>query len=295
MAEVVVGQVIDKLLSLLTKEARLLTEVDDEVTEIASELGSILSVLKDADKRAETEEDGVSDGVKSWVQDLREVAFHVEDVVTNYRHHMVEQPRSDNKRSFVEHVREISCFKPFPCSSINRRHDIARQIQNIKMRLTRVLERSKSYGSTINSVQQAGSTNESSQRTVIPVVGMGGSGKTTLTQQVYDLVKERFQCHAWVEVPRQCRREEILSTLIRELFESTKVSVPSEIYAMDEGKLTDKLREYLKEKKYLVVFDDVWNEDFWGDICNAPTYERPLPYILKLYLGFNNINLKISG
>ncbi|GMN59090.1 hypothetical protein TIFTF001_028183 [Ficus carica] len=309
MAEVVVGQVIDKLLSLLTEEARLLTEVDDEVMEMARELGSILSVLKDADKRAETEEDGVSDGVKSWVQDLREVAFHVADVVTDYTHHMAEQPRSDNKRSFVEHVREISCFKPFPCSSINRRHDLARQIQNIKMRLTRVLERSKSYGSMINSVQQAGSTSnatqrvvtsydprgasrylredelvgievardrlvgvlldESSQRTVIPVVGMGGSGKSTLTHQVYDLVKVKFQCHAWVEVPRQCRREELLRILIRELFESTKVSVPSEINAMDGGKLTDKLREYLKEKKYLVVFDDVWNEEFWGDIEHA--------------------------
>ncbi|GMN59087.1 hypothetical protein TIFTF001_028186, partial [Ficus carica] len=307
MAEAVVGVITDKLFALLTEEATLLKGVDEEVLEIARELRSILSVLKDADKRAETEEDNINDGVRSWVQELREAALQAEDVITDYRHHMAEQPCLGNQRSFVEYLRKIACLIPFYCSSLKRRHDLAWKIQNIKSRLFRINKRSKSYG-FMNSIQQGSTSNatqnvvtsydprgasrylredelvgieaardklvgvlldESSQRTVIPVVGMGGSGKTTRTHQVYDLVKGRFQCHAWVQLPRQCRREELLRILIRELFESTKVSVPSEIYAMDEEKLTDKLREYLKEKKYLVVFDDVWNEDFWGNIEHA--------------------------
>ncbi|EXB51028.1 Disease resistance protein RPM1 [Morus notabilis] len=86
---------------------------------------------------------------------------------------------------------------------------------------------------------------------------MGGLGNTTLTQQVYNHAKARFQCHAWVQVPQPYKREEIQRTLIMELLESTRSSVPGEIHTMDEGKLTNKLREYLKENKYLVIFDDV--------------------------------------
>ncbi|GMP78414.1 hypothetical protein CsSME_00034430 [Camellia sinensis var. sinensis] len=36
----------------------------------------------------------------------------------------------------------------------------------------------------------------------------------------------------------------------------------------DEGieSLIDKLRRYLSEKRYVIVFDDVWETDFWGSI-----------------------------
>ncbi|XP_024018741.1 disease resistance protein RPM1 [Morus notabilis] len=309
MAEIVVEIVKDKLLSFFTKEVSLLQGVAEEVEEIARELGSILYFIKDADKRAETEGDEVRDGAKSWVQELREVSFEVEDVVTEYTHHMAQQPcRGRDQWGFVEWLREISCFLPLCCSRLKQRHDLAWQIENIKKRLIKIHDRGKAYG-FVNSIPQPGSTStdsqnvvtsydprrasrylqeadlvviesardelvgvlldESSQRIVIPVVGMGGLGKTTLAQQVYNHVQGGFQCHAWVQVPEPYRREEILRTLIMGLFESTKASVPTEIHSMDEGKLTNIIRVYLKDKKYLVIFDDVWKEDFWGDVEHA--------------------------
>ena len=307
MAEDIVGVVKDRLLSLLREEASLLRDVTKEVAEIANELEDIHSVLKDAEKKAETEGDDVSYGVKAWVQELREVALEVEDVVTEYTHHMERQQPYPYQWGSHEFLRQIACFFFFFCSRLKRRHDLAWQIQDIKVRLIRIHERSKTYG-FINSIQQGSTSSdtlnvvtsydprrssryihedqlvgiesardglvgvllgESSQRTVIAVVGMGGLGKTTLVQQVYNHVQGRFPCHAWVQVPLPYRRDEILRTLINELFGSTKSCVPCEVDTMDEGKLTNMLRQILKQKRYLVIFDDVWKEDFWGDMEHA--------------------------
>ena len=67
MAEGVVSPLIDKLISLLSREATLLQDIHEEVADIKDELESIQSFLKDADARAAAEED-ISEGVKTWVK-----------------------------------------------------------------------------------------------------------------------------------------------------------------------------------------------------------------------------------
>lgn len=110
---------------------------------------------------------------------------------------------------------------------------------------------------------------KSSTSNVVMVIGIGGSGKTIPAQQVYDHPKGSFQCYAWVEVPLRYGREEILRTLIIKLFESNKAPVPVEIHTIGLGKLISTLREFLKGKECLVIFDGVWKEAFWGDIEHA--------------------------
>ena len=38
---------------------------------------------------------------------------------------------------------------------------------------------------------------------------------------------------------------------------------------MDESSLIENFRAYLVQKRYVVVFDDVWSIDFWNDIKTA--------------------------
>lgn len=92
---------------------------------------------------------------------------------------------------------------------------------------------------------------------VIPVVGMGGLGKTTLTQMVYhdDRVNEHFQLRIWVYVSesfdeKKITQETLEAAAYDQSFASTNMNM-----------LQETLSRVLRGKRYLLVLDDVWNED----------------------------------
>ncbi|GMP78440.1 hypothetical protein CsSME_00034362 [Camellia sinensis var. sinensis] len=96
---------------------------------------------------------------------------------------------------------------------------------------------------------------------------MGGIGKTTLAKKVYDSqeVVAHFNCKAWITVSQSYKPQELLKTMIKQLLGKDVLTLP------DEGidSLITKLRGYLLEKKYIIMFDDVWQIDFWGSIRHA--------------------------
>ncbi|CAN6569291.1 unnamed protein product [Malus baccata var. baccata] len=94
MAELIVCFVVDKFIQLLiTTEANLSRNARTEVGFIKDELESIRSFLKEADAMAAAADgETANDGVKTWVNQVREAAFYVEDVIDEYllrsiRHH----------------------------------------------------------------------------------------------------------------------------------------------------------------------------------------------------------------
>ncbi|KAJ1686749.1 hypothetical protein LUZ63_018139 [Rhynchospora breviuscula] len=97
----------------------------------------------------------------------------------------------------------------------------------------------------------------SSNVSVVPVVGMGGIGKTTLVKMVYqnNRVKEHFELQMWVYVSenfdeRRLTKETLESVMCDQSFVTTNMNV-----------LQEALSEMLKGKRFLLVLDDVWNED----------------------------------
>ncbi|XP_031267554.1 putative disease resistance RPP13-like protein 1 [Pistacia vera] len=89
---------------------------------------------------------------------------------------------------------------------------------------------------------------------VVPVVGMGGVGKTTLAQLVYNdsRVEQHFDLRIWVCMSDRFNVTRVITTILSSV---TSKSVD----VNDLNLLQLSLREKLEGKRFLLVLDDVWS------------------------------------
>ncbi|XP_058089119.1 disease resistance protein RPM1-like [Magnolia sinica] len=290
MAESVAGFLLEKLSALLTQEVSLLRGVRTEVEEIKLELENMRAFLRDADRRKDS-----NDGLRTWVEQVRDATYEVEDIIDEFVYRM-DRPQRGGFRGFL--LNTITLLK-----NIRYRHRFAIQLQGLKKNIAAISTRKDQYN-LINTEDGSSSQNanerwkhhgetalyedddevvglkeridqivvwlteEEPRRTVISVVGMGGLGKTTLVAKVYkhQMVKKHFECCVWVSVSQSYNVEGLLKSVITDLFKTNKPEVPSNMGSMNRKQLVEMVRDYLDTKRYLVVLDDVWSVDAWTDL-----------------------------
>ncbi|KAL5547900.1 hypothetical protein UlMin_003131 [Ulmus minor] len=297
MAETFLGPVIKKLIDILAEEVKSLRGVRKQVKSLQDELEFIQPLLKHAEAKLESRE--MRDVMQVWVKQVRKEANRIEEIIDKFLYFVEAE----------KHHRQSGCISCFhkACGfvkDLKQRHDIASKIKDVKDSLRDIKERGQGYGlrpleqgasSTTTNVEapsdpRLGSlfiekdefvgletesaaligklVEGSSARSVISLVGQGGIGKTTLAKKVYDeeIVKGHFELRAWVTVSQPYDIKKLLKNLKGQICTSER--------GMEE---TDKevaqhiqdLRDSLEAKSYVVVFDDVWQEELWEYIKSA--------------------------
>nr|CAB3503906.1 unnamed protein product [Digitaria exilis] len=116
-----------------------------------------------------------------------------------------------------------------------------------------------------NMVMDAG---EKAELQIVSIVGMAGSGKTTLAKEVYRRLKEQnyFTCCAFASVLPD------LSKTFMDMLLGLKFT---SVHHVDDdthgGELIEMIRETLSKERYLIVVDDLWGRGQWKEIrCCFP-------------------------
>ncbi|PWA53814.1 LRR and NB-ARC domains-containing disease resistance protein [Artemisia annua] len=130
---------------------------------------------------------------------------------------------------------------------------------------------------------------------IMPIVGMGGVGKKTLARLLYDekQVKDHFELKAWVCVSDEWDSFQISKIIFQ--------SVSGEDKKFEDLNLLQvALRDQLREKRFLLVLDDVWSEScedwetlvrpFHACSCGSKIIMTTRKEQLLKKLGYDNSN-----
>ncbi|KAI5324844.1 hypothetical protein L3X38_033917 [Prunus dulcis] len=293
MAKASVDIFIGKFVAILESEAASIAGVHDQVDEIKQELVFMKSFLADADEgnKVDTQVE------EAWIGSIRDLANDVENIIDEFMYHIYVQHRG---RRFARWLRKTIHFP----KNLWYKRQIANKLQKIAVRIRAIHERNQRYGgraavegkSTSEDIRrwvqtQAESSlyqkedelvgiegdknmlmgwlmNKEEHQIVVSVVGMGGSGKTTLVARTFTnhVVKSHFECYAWITVSQSYVLEDLLIRLMTEFHKARKEEVPTNMNSMSRHELLEILVNYLEIKRYLVVLDDVWDIHLWEKI-----------------------------
>jgi disease resistance protein RPM1 len=265
------GSLLPKLGELLKDEYKLQKGVKKDVESLAREMTSMHAALH---KVAEVPLDQLDELVRLWGNDVRDLSYHMEDVIDSFMVRVEGSEPLCNSHGFKGLIKKmVTLFKKG-----KTRHEIADAIKNIKEQVQDVAARRKRYkvdgvvanvaattldpriSALYNKVTNLVGINEprdelikrlskdTSPIEIVSIVGFGGLGKTTLAKAVYDKLKSQFQCAAFVSVSQNPDMARIFKKMLHQLDQQKYANINEASW--DEIQLMDELRMFLLSKRY---------------------------------------------
>ncbi|KAI3693304.1 hypothetical protein L6452_33138 [Arctium lappa] len=282
MAEIVLSGFItvifEKLGSAAYKKLARYAGIHTQVKKWETSLSEIRALLNDASRKELTDE-----YIKGWLNRLQHLAYNIDDILDDLVTEAMDRDMNRNgSGATTSRVRKLI---PTCCTSISastRMHDkfknITTKLQDLEkekvslgltviegrpIKINRKYETSLSDDSIVGRQgdketllhKLLGDKTYNQNFNVVPIVGMGGVGKTTLARLLYNdtKVQDHFEIRAWVCVSGE--------------FDILKIGKSIFEYVTGENKdfadinlLQEALKEQLMRKQFILVLDDVWSE-----------------------------------
>ncbi|KAJ9162719.1 hypothetical protein P3X46_022475 [Hevea brasiliensis] len=253
----------------------------------------IHAVLDDAEEKQLTNQ-----FVKIWLAELRDLAYDVDDILDEFtteaiqRGLIVEPEASTSKlhkliqtctsliptntafrirmgskmKGITTRLEEISSHK----NDLDLRENLEGNSNKVRKRLpttclvneSQVLGRERDKEDVLELLMRDYVCD--SKICVIAIVGMAGVGKTTLAQLIYNdnQVNDCFDLKVWACVSDDFDVLSTTKTILESLTHRT--------FGCNLNLLQGRLQGILTDKKFLLVLDDVWNENYhnWEVLCS---------------------------
>ncbi|KAJ0860272.1 putative P-loop containing nucleoside triphosphate hydrolase, leucine-rich repeat domain superfamily [Helianthus annuus] len=292
MAELVLSSLLPVLFEKLT-DATLKTiarhkGIDAEIKKWQKSLISIQLYLTHASQMEITDP-----SVKQRLNDLQHLAYDIEDVLDGWATDAMDPEFKQESEGITSKVTKL--ITPTCCTTFSRSTTMIAELDDISTKLQdlvkekadlgldnlglkveketrpRIINNRRLQTSVVNPssivgrqaekdalVQQLLTADEPCDQNygIVPIVGMGGLGKTTLAGLLYNdvQVKDHFELKAWI-----CISDDFdISVRSKEIF----IAFGGEVKEEHENfnKLQEALRDHLTQKRFLLVLDDVWSE-----------------------------------
>ncbi|KAL5711862.1 hypothetical protein ACHQM5_014092 [Ranunculus cassubicifolius] len=260
---------VDKLSSLMSREFRLLQGFNKDLEKLSHIMSSMHTYAEELEKSWKTRNPV---GIEKWViSNVNDAVYDVEDLLEEIE---LEALTWESQIEFGD----MTCTNQVSLAFQFKRLKIRKQIKQLRKRIKRIKDevlfnsvflaepRKEEtneipviYGrerETENMIQLLHNNNTYHRLSICPILGIAGVGKTTLAQFVYgdERIVNHFDARIWVSVVDDFGIQKITQLMIDKL--SGGICDIGQLDLMQNN-----LKLLLNGKRFLVVLDDVWNDD----------------------------------
>nr|QDX18311.1 putative disease resistance protein RGA4 isoform X3 [Cymbidium sinense] len=304
----------DTLAGLVMEEATILIGVKGELQTLLEKMRRIQTLLKDAEKRKFDDS-----SIDRWLSELKDVMYDADDIVDLCRIKGPQLLTDKNPNSKTSPACRDSSSVFSSITSVPLRHEIGTRIKNLNDRLEEIYERRKEFEMREFIKTETPQITQVDHRQTSPMVdplvvgrevevaanelvnllvaekveekcrlfvvtGMGGIGKTTLAQKIFNhhKIQTYFKLKVWDCVSQFYSEIELLQRIIR----GAKGSYGN---ANTKSELQPLLSESVaKGKSLFLVLDDVWRADVWVDLLRVPLHSSKVSVRVLVTTRYEN-------